>query len=114
MRICDRNLKGETEGRSYTINVTEVSHAFNSHGPENEKDARNEPISVDDFATIPDVLLDPDLVVFHEKGKFKSPSLEYRRRINGWLVVIKMITGEGSELNELQFRTLRKEKRKGH
>lgn len=63
---------------------------------------------------IPDVLRDPDKVIFHERSEREGSSLEYRRRINGWLVVIQMISGEVGDLKELQFKTMWKEIGKRH
>jgi hypothetical protein len=77
-------------------------------------DPDNEPIYTEDFAMIPDVLRDPDKVIFHERSEREGSSLEYRRRINGWLVVIQMISGEVGDLKELQFKTMWKEIGKRH
>ncbi|MBT3926210.1 MAG: hypothetical protein HOF33_04425 [Rhodospirillaceae bacterium] len=107
-------FRKDIANKHYSIDIDRINHAFNSHGPGNETDEKNEPISVEDFAMVPDVLQDPDKVVFHNEYEGKGASLEYRRRINGWLVVVEMITSEGSELNEIQFRTMWKEIGKGH
>jgi hypothetical protein len=104
----------DISGRRQVMHLEYVNHAFNSHGPEGETNKNNIPISVEDFAMIPDVLRDPDKVIFHERSEREGSSLEYRRRINGWLVVIQMITGEAADLKELQFKTMRKEKRQGN
>lgn len=92
---------------SHVIETGRVNHAFNSHGPSNEKDEDQLPISPEALSAYLSVVEHYDGEVEGPRNLPSGPTYTFRKRINGELVVVEQLR---TKSNEFAFHTMRIEK----
>ncbi len=91
-------------GYSHAVDVSTVRHILKRHGPQGTADHS---VTSADFARLPDVVGNPDLITPGGTKGSGPPRVEYRKRDGGnWLVVEEVRTGRG----RLSLVTMFKEK----
>ena len=66
-------------------------HAFDNHGPGNEKISNQIPISAESVALYIDAINDPEIVIVREVGPRGEPTIRYEKQINGRLFIVEEI-----------------------
>lgn len=107
-----KQLKGATglnlKGYFRVVDSMSMRHSLNRHGKDNPKDFGQIPITLEDFAKIPEIVSTPDSVrLDNETTGTGSPVIIYEKRFNGTTIVVEEVrTGK----RQLALKSMRKRK----
>lgn len=101
----------DLRGKNVTLRADNVRKIFKDHGQERTEAPRGQrPVTVEDFAKIPDVIGNPDSI---EEGAYKGkPAVEFKKAIDGSRVTVFAVDSGGASL-ELFVQTMYMGKKKG-
>ncbi|MEQ8195322.1 MAG: hypothetical protein RIB59_12625 [Rhodospirillales bacterium] len=86
----------DLSGLEEAIDTAQVQHAFNKHGPGNEQDRRQEPISPEAISVYRDAVRNYDKVKAR-RSKKSGMTLTFEKRVDGVIVVVEQVrTGQGT------------------
>ena len=81
----------DLSGLQDTIDTRQINHVFRGHGPGNEKDPAQVPISPEAIATYRHVVRNFDHITSVRQKKGRGVSLQFEKAINGDAVVVQQV-----------------------
>lgn len=85
-----QNLGIDVSGYQHMVDNSGIRHTFIQHGQAGTELPRGqEPVTPEDFGNLPDVIANPDTVELAGKTKQGRETIQYRKRINGHIIVVE-------------------------
>jgi hypothetical protein len=105
--LLRKTLALDANKYQYTIDKSEINHAFNGHGPDSKEVTQGQqPITLSDLKNIPNILHSPDTLVYSGKCRKGLHALVYNKTDNNYTTVLVMELRTGKK--ELAFLTMYK------
>lgn len=96
----------DTNNYNISLSADNIRHAINQHSNIKKETARGqEPLTIEDFENIPDIINNPDNLEEAGKSKQGKPAIRFEKNINGNNVVI---TYTSDKHKTLEFQTMYK------
>jgi hypothetical protein len=109
-KIIEEKIGIDLTGVHRIIDTYGIKHAIKEHGSASKEHSRGqEPVNLDDFLLIPQILKEPDKIEYAGKNSLRQDVFKFSKRV-GWLYIVAEAVRVSSKGNKLVFITLYKRK----